>query len=132
MSDVCPLCDAERARVVYETDAQMFWVVAVPGLTDRFAPVRLRQCVACGHVFNRELADETIAEIYRRQTATNRPVSVTSVILVFFLFRLFDITKPPPARRLERLGGGMGIVMDDVAAGVYANIVLQVVVRDVL
>lgn len=60
------------------------------------------------------------------------PVSVTSVVLGFFLFRLFDITKPPPARQLERLGGGMGIVMDDVAAGVYANIVLQVVLRYVL
>ncbi|MGD9652273.1 MAG: phosphatidylglycerophosphatase A [Candidatus Dadabacteria bacterium] len=60
------------------------------------------------------------------------PVSVTSVVLGFFLFRLFDITKPPPARQLERLGGGMGIVMDDVAAGVYANIVLQVMLRYVL
>ncbi|MCL4244774.1 MAG: phosphatidylglycerophosphatase A [Candidatus Dadabacteria bacterium] len=60
------------------------------------------------------------------------PVSVTSVVLGFFLFRLFDITKPPPARQLERLGGGLGIVMDDVAAGVYANVVLQVVVRYVL
>lgn len=60
------------------------------------------------------------------------PVSVTSVVLGFFLFRLFDITKPPPARRFERLHGGMGIVMDDVAAGVYANVVLQVVVRYLL
>ena len=60
------------------------------------------------------------------------PVSVTSALVGFFLFRLFDITKPPPARQMERLGGGLGIVMDDVAAGVYANIVLQVVVRYVL
>lgn len=60
------------------------------------------------------------------------PVSVTSAIIGFFLFRLFDITKPPPARRFERLHGGLGIVMDDVAAGVYANVVLQVVMRYVL
>ncbi|RMD97897.1 MAG: phosphatidylglycerophosphatase A [Deltaproteobacteria bacterium] len=44
----------------------------------------------------------------------------------FLLFRLFDITKPFPARRWgDHLPGGLGIVMDDVAAGIYANLVLQ-------
>jgi phosphatidylglycerophosphatase A len=46
---------------------------------------------------------------------------------VFALFRLYDILKPPPVRRLERLGGGLGIVADDVAAAVYANLTLQAV-----
>ena len=45
----------------------------------------------------------------------------------FFLFRLFDIWKPPPVRTLERrLSGGWGIVMDDVAAGMLANVVLRI------
>jgi len=43
----------------------------------------------------------------------------------FFLFRFFDIFKPWPVRRLESLPGGWGITMDDVAAGVYANLVLR-------
>ena len=43
----------------------------------------------------------------------------------FFLFRLFDVLKPPPARQLERIPGGAGIVLDDVAAGIYANLVLR-------
>ena len=43
------------------------------------------------------------------------------------LFRLFDITKPPPARQLEALHGGAGILLDDVAAGVYALAVALVV-----
>jgi phosphatidylglycerophosphatase A len=43
----------------------------------------------------------------------------------FLLFRLFDITKPPPARQLEKLPGGLGVMADDWAAGVYANIALQ-------
>ena len=107
MSDVCPLCDAERARVVYETDAQMFWVVADPGLTDRFAPVRLRQCVACGHVFNRELADETIAEIYRRQTATNRPVSADMHRRYDTLIEFLGRDRLTGKRILE-VGGGTG------------------------
>jgi phosphatidylglycerophosphatase A len=42
----------------------------------------------------------------------------------FVLFRLLDIWKPPPARQLERLRGGAGIVMDDVAAGAYGALVL--------
>lgn len=40
--------------------------------------------------------------------------------LAFVLFRLFDITKPPPVRRLEDLPEGSGIMLDDVAAGIYA------------
>lgn len=43
----------------------------------------------------------------------------------FVLFRLFDITKPFPIGRLERLPGGIGVVADDVAAGVAANLVLR-------
>lgn len=46
----------------------------------------------------------------------------------FFLFRLFDVVKPFPARTAEsRLPGGWGIVCDDVIAGIYANLVLQLV-----
>jgi phosphatidylglycerophosphatase A len=41
-------------------------------------------------------------------------------LIALVLFRLFDITKPPPARQLERLPEGWGIVFDDVAAGLYA------------
>jgi phosphatidylglycerophosphatase A len=47
-----------------------------------------------------------------------------SVLAVFLLFRLFDIWKPAPARQLERLPGGAGIVADDLAAGLYAALVL--------
>ena len=48
-------------------------------------------------------------------------------VLGFFLFRFFDILKPPPIRRLEGARGGFGVVLDDVGAGVYSNIVLQIV-----
>lgn len=47
----------------------------------------------------------------------------------FFLFRLFDVVKPPPARQLEKLPAGWGILLDDLAAGVYANLVGQVIFR---
>lgn len=57
------------------------------------------------------------------------PWSRGNIILGFFLFRFFDIVKPPPVRRVERLPGGFGIVIDDIFAGIYANIILQVVTR---
>jgi phosphatidylglycerophosphatase A len=41
-------------------------------------------------------------------------------LMALVLFRIFDIAKPPPARQLERLPAGWGIVFDDVAAGLYA------------
>ena len=49
------------------------------------------------------------------------------IIIAFFLFRFFDIVKPPPIRRLEKLKGGYGIVLDDVLAGVYANVILHLI-----
>jgi phosphatidylglycerophosphatase A len=52
-----------------------------------------------------------------------------SFLLAFVLFRLFDILKPPPIRRLERIPGGAGIVLDDFLAGVYGAIVLAVAGR---
>jgi len=47
----------------------------------------------------------------------------------FFLFRLFDVIKPTPGRRFEKLPGGWGILLDDLAAGVYANVIGQVILR---
>ena len=55
------------------------------------------------------------------------PVTAITVLCGFILFRLFDITKPFPVRRLERVKGGYGVVLDDVMAGVYANIALRLV-----
>jgi len=46
-------------------------------------------------------------------------------LLAFGLFRLFDIWKPFPVRQFEKLPGGIGIVMDDVMAGVYGAVVMS-------
>jgi len=56
------------------------------------------------------------------------PFGVVTAITGFILFRLMDIVKPPPVRFFQDdLAGGAGIVMDDVAAGIIANILLRVV-----
>jgi phosphatidylglycerophosphatase A len=52
------------------------------------------------------------------------------VVLGFILFRFFDILKPFPARRFQdRLPGGLGVVGDDFAAGIWGNLVLQILTR---
>jgi phosphatidylglycerophosphatase A len=55
------------------------------------------------------------------------PFTPLTALAGFVLFRVMDIVKPWPARDLERLPGGIGIVADDLAAGVYANLLLRVV-----
>lgn len=57
------------------------------------------------------------------------PVSWKTLLAGFILFRGFDIVKPPPVRRLEKLPAGVGIVVDDVAAGVYALVVMQLLLH---
>jgi len=57
------------------------------------------------------------------------PITWQSLLLGFILFRAFDIVKPPPVRRLERLPEGVGIVIDDVGAGLYGLAVMQVVLH---
>ena len=54
------------------------------------------------------------------------PVTMINLTLAFALFRLFDIWKPLFIRRLEKINGGWGVILDDVLAGVYANLVLQI------
>jgi len=57
------------------------------------------------------------------------PYSFTTMLIGFFFFRLLDTLKPFPAARLQDLHGSVGIMSDDLVAGVYTNIMLQVVVR---
>jgi len=53
------------------------------------------------------------------------PVGWLGALGAFLLFRLFDVVKPYPANRLERLPGGVGIMADDAMAALYANLVLR-------
>ena len=56
------------------------------------------------------------------------PVNVKYVLCALLLFRFFDIVKPLYIKKMELLPGGWGIMMDDVLAGIYTNILLQLVV----
>ena len=53
------------------------------------------------------------------------PVGWSAALAGFVLFRIFDVIKPYPAGRFERLHGGLGVMADDAMAAVYANLVLR-------
>ena len=57
------------------------------------------------------------------------PLAWKTFLAGFILFRAFDIVKPPPVRHLEKLPEGTGIVLDDVAAGIYALVIMQLLLR---
>jgi phosphatidylglycerophosphatase A len=56
------------------------------------------------------------------------PVTLTGLVVGFVIFRIFDVIKPFPANRAERLPGGWGIMLDDAISGIYAQIVLRVLI----
>lgn len=56
------------------------------------------------------------------------PHTLIVVTISFLLFRVFDISKPLYIRNMERLNGGYGVMMDDILAGIYTNVILQVIV----
>lgn len=55
------------------------------------------------------------------------PPTLRNILLGFFLFRAFDIIKPFPIRAVEeRVRGGYGVVLDDIIAGIYANLIIHI------
>jgi len=53
------------------------------------------------------------------------PPAPLTYLAAFVLFRILDITKPPPARRAEKFRGGLGIMADDLIVGIYGNLILR-------
>ena len=56
------------------------------------------------------------------------PKQLLIAVIAFFLFRIFDIVKPFPARHFDNTPGGAGVMLDDVICGIYANLLLQLAV----
>jgi phosphatidylglycerophosphatase A len=75
-----------------------------------------------GHDSQRIVIDEVVGQMIAYSLAGKTQLSGLSIVAGFVLFRCFDITKPFPIRRLERLSGGAGVMADDVGAGIYALI----------
>ncbi|MCS7298868.1 MAG: phosphatidylglycerophosphatase A [Spirochaetia bacterium] len=59
-------------------------------------------------------------------TFSFNPQGITILVLTFIIFRIFDIFKPYPIVHIQSLGGGVGIVLDDIFAGVMTNILVRI------
>ena len=60
------------------------------------------------------------------------PLDFRLLLIGFLLFRVLDIVKPYPADKLQNFPGSAGIMLDDIVAGIYANVILQVLSRVIL
>jgi phosphatidylglycerophosphatase A len=83
-----------------------------------------------GHDAQRIVIDEVVGQMITFGIAAGRyQLSAFYIALGFGLFRLFDIVKPFPIRRLEKFRGGLGVMADDVGAGLLALAVLTLIRR---
>lgn len=73
---------------------------------------------------NRVVIDEGVGYLV---TMAFLPHNLWIVFGGLLIFRVLDISKPPPIRQVERLSGGWGIVLDDVVAGIYSNLCLRLI-----
>lgn len=79
-----------------------------------------------GHDAHRIVIDEIVGAWV---ALLSLPRTVRIAVLGFFIFRFFDIVKPFPAHRSQRLPAGWGVMMDDLIAGIYTNVVLHLFKR---
>jgi phosphatidylglycerophosphatase A len=90
-------------------------------------PAATLEARGCGkHDPSHVVIDEVAGQLV---TLIACPIVWQALLAGFILFRGFDILKPPPVRSLEKLPEGTGIVVDDLGAGIYALILLQVLVH---
>ncbi len=58
-----------------------------------------------------------------------KTITVLTLFSAFLLFRVFDILKPPPIRKIEKIGGGIAIMLDDIGAGIYAGTLFFILLK---
>lgn len=95
-------------------------MVSLLGIWSGTIAERHFQCVDPGPV----VIDEVLGMLI---TLVFIPVGWTGALVGFLLFRFFDVVKPYPSSRVERLPGGLGVMGDDAIAAVYANLALRFV-----
>jgi phosphatidylglycerophosphatase A len=106
------------------------WPVALAGFVVATALGYWSAGIAEAHLARRDPGPVVIDEVAGQMLSLLFvPLAAGTALAGFLLFRLFDIVKPFPCRRLEKLPGGSGIMTDDLMAGIYANLVLQALVR---
>jgi len=110
---------------------QLPWHIVVPA----FAVIFAASCWISGRaeeIFNQPDSSHIVIDEVLGMIATmfQNPSDWSHMFLGFALFRLFDVVKPFPAGLIDRrMRGGAGVMLDDLGAAIYANIVLRLIVR---
>jgi len=95
-----------------------------------FSFIAIPICTVCerkfGHDHKSIVIDEVVGYMF---SVVFLPKTVMVTLYALILFRIFDISKPLLINNLQRLPEGWGVVCDDIAAGIYSNIILQILVR---
>ena len=116
------------ALIIYFIPGFEQWFIIVP-LTLIFAAYGIYVGTKFENVYGKDPAECTIDEIVGMWISLIAlPKTILIAICAFLLWRILDIIKPPPARNLERLKGGIGIMIDDVISGLYTLIIMHLVV----
>jgi phosphatidylglycerophosphatase A len=106
-------------------------LMALASIAASGAVVRRSESKDPGHVVSDEWAGMWLALWPARRLVSDAlggggwAPAAAAMLAAFLLFRLLDIWKPPPVGSLERLPGGWGVTMDDVAAGILAGLAVQ-------
>ncbi len=80
-------------------------------------------------VYEKDPAECTVDEIVGTWISLIAlPKTFFIVLTAFLIWRMLDIIKPPPAKNLEKLKGGMGIMIDDVVSGIYTLLIMHILV----
>jgi phosphatidylglycerophosphatase A len=100
----------------------VLWVVMVAA-----AGLSIGLAQRAKELFGRDDPPQVVCDEFAGQLITffMIPITLRTLLLGFVLFRFFDIIKPYPVHTMEELEGGVGITMDDVMAGIYANLCLM-------
>ena len=109
---------AARYAAVPYVDLMLIVALSVAGIVFTRTCEEDLQCIDPGPI----VIDEVMGMLI---TLLMIPVGWEGVLLGFLLFRALDVFKPFPARQLERLHGGFGVMADDAMAAVYANLLLR-------
>ena len=108
--------------LVKPSDLILFWIILTVFVLGVIASHTAEKSLGrdSSHIVIDELAGYMISVLFV-------PRTIGYILSAFMLFRFFDIYKPPPIRNVEKLiSGGAGIMLDDVLAGIYANLCIQI------
>ncbi len=124
---VCLLCSGWRGGILLNAGLMVVMAVLGSVVCVKFTPdiVKIAGKKDPGEIVADEFAGQSVTFI-GAYASGYQEIAIVAVA-GFLLFRLFDIFKPWPIRKLEKLPDGWGVLADDILAGVFAGIVLQVI-----